>query len=450
MWFYIRMPLPTLLVVALFMQAPAGWDATYLRAQQLMLDNKIADAIKLFESVVKAAPAFDDARYALADAHRGAAREAAMGGPSQDAAKRQHLEAAATHCRQVAERKGDYQQLAVGNLMNLYGEDELNQPSEVVRFARKYIQLSPSSPFGHITLARALSATGQKAAATTAFLSARMAVPATDSEILAVAIVNYVVQTQAGSTADLKTLLDYSDGPIERGLKNDPKDRTLIMAKGASALFRAQRLEADPARKRALEAEASRQMDRLHELSGPPAETLAFPDLPPPPPPPPGRAEYLAAHARAEGLMSRKQYSAAAGVYEKFAKSHPEFVPPHYLRVQALLLAGQRATIDASLKAARQAIPSEPETRHMAATYLVDTVNSIKSIAPADAKKLLEAAMVLLEDALKAKADYWQAVMFKSIVISARAKFETDPARVTSLIAEADRLRAQAEAMRKK
>ena len=42
--------------------------------------------------------------------------------------------------------------------MRVYGEDELNRPSEVIPFAKQYIQIDPASPIGHITLARALLA----------------------------------------------------------------------------------------------------------------------------------------------------------------------------------------------------------------------------------------------------------------------------------------------------
>ena len=400
--------LTILLVVLVFMQAPATWEATYQRGQQLLLDRKTADAIKLFEGAVKASPGFDGAHYALADAHRMAALDAAIGGPSQDAARRRHLEAAAAHYRRAAERKGDYRQLAVGQLMNVYGKDDLDQPNEVVTFARQYVELSPSSPVGHIMLARALTATGQEAGATTALLRARTAVPPDESRLLAVSIVDHVVESAATPTADLKALLDYADGVIDRELKADPRDRGLIMAKGATALLRAQRLETDPARKRALEAESSRQLDRLRELNAArPSPAPAEPVLPTEP------AGYTAARSRAEGMVSRKQFSEAAGVYETFVKSHPAFVPPHYLRLKALVLAGQRAAIEPGLKAARQAIPTAPEMRYMAATYLFDIVNTNKSIAPADAKTLLADAIVLLDEALKARPDYLEAVVYQ-------------------------------------
>jgi hypothetical protein len=69
---------------------------------------------------------------------------------------------------------------------------------------------------------------------------------------------------------------------------------------------------------------------------------------------------------------------------------------------------------------------------------------------PADAKKLLADALLLIDDALKAKSDYWPGVEYKAILVRERAKFETDPALIKSLLAESDRLRAQAAAGHKK
>ena len=80
----------------------------------------------------------------------------------------------------------------------------------------------------------------------------------------------------------------------------------------------------------------------------------------------------------------------------------------------------------------------------MAASYELDIVRNHTSIKPADAKKLLADAILLIDDALKVKPDYWTGVEYKAVIIRERAKRETDPALVKSLLAEADRLRAQA------
>ena len=69
------------LILTLSLQAPAGWDATYLRVQQLVLDRKTTEAIAILEGVLKSSPGFDPARYELADIHRTLAMEAALQQP---------------------------------------------------------------------------------------------------------------------------------------------------------------------------------------------------------------------------------------------------------------------------------------------------------------------------------------------------------------------------------
>jgi len=152
----------------------------------------------------------------------------------------------------------------------------------------------------------------------------------------------------------------------------------------------------------------------------------------------------------ADKLAAAKQYVAAAAAWEKLIKSNPEFPPSHYMRANALLMAGQRPAVEAALKAARTSIGAGAESRHMAATYLFDMVSSNKTIAAADAKMLLGEALLMADDALKQNPKYVDALVYKSLMVRTQAKFETDPAVAKKLIAEADRLRAQAEKLRSK
>ena len=442
----------TLLILALAIQEPAGWDATYQRGRQLLLDGKVAQAITLYEGAIKTYPTFDGAHFALAEAHRRAALEAELKGPAQTTARRQHLELAATHYRHAADRRGDYRQNAVGYLMTVLGPDELDRPNDVVPVARDYIEISPNSHIGYIALAQALSATGQEAAATSTFLRARTAIRPEGAGFFATTIIEYVIGTKTAAPADLKVLLEYAEGIVERELKEDPSSRAMITAKAAAASYRSQRLETDPARKRAAKAEADRLMDRLFALSRanatpePPPANLKVPAPPPvPPPPPPG---YLEADKNAHDLLDRKQFAAAAAIYEKFIKSDPTFPPPYYLRLQALLLDGQRVTIDAVLKTARAAVPATPVLRHIAGSYLFDIVQAVKTLSPAEARTLLVEAGTVLDEAIKLKPDYYEAVVYKSLVSRTRAKYETDPLLIKSLIAEAERLSAEAEKLR--
>jgi tetratricopeptide (TPR) repeat protein len=442
------------------LQTPAGWDAAFQRAQRLILDNKTADAIVVLEGVLKASPGFDPARYEIAEAHRMLALELALKGPSQDATKRREFELAAAAYRRVAVGTSEYKQLAVGRLLMVYGEDELNRPAEVVTFARQYVRISPGSAIGHAALAHALVATGREPAATAALLAARTAVRADDTQLLATVIVDYVLKAKTSSTTDLKALVDWADATLDRLLRDAPNDRKLLLTKAASALFRADHLETNPARKRALKAEADRAFGRFEDAnpdrggvpSAPSSSALASVPPPPPPPQPPSAMPpgFVSAMAEADNLFAAKRYTDAAAAWEKLIQATPEFPPPHYLRANALLLAGQRPAVDAALKAARTSVGAAAEARYMAATYLFDMVSSNTTIAAADAKMLLTEARVMLDDALKKNPAYWEAVVYKSLVVRAQAKYETDPAVIKTMTAEADRLRAQAEAMRRK
>lgn len=443
--------------LVLSLQTPAGWDATYQRVQQLILDHKTADAIVVLEGVLKSSPGFDPARYELANVHRMLSLEAALKGPSQEATSRRELELAAAGYRRVAEGTSQYKQLAIGQLLMLYGADELDRPAEVIPLARQYVKISPGSAIGHVALANALTATGQEPAATAALLAARTAVDPDDAQLLATVIVDYVYKAKMSSTADLKALVDWADGTLDRLLRDAPSDRQLLLTKAASASFRADRLETDPARKLALKAEADRAFSRFQDanpnrggVSPAPTSTALAPVPPAPPPPPPMPRGFDTTMSEADKLIAGKRYTEAAAVWEKLIKSNPEFPPPHYLRANALLLAGQRQAADAAVKTARTSIAATAAARHMAGTYLFDMVSSNKTIAVADAKMLLAEARLMLDDALKQNPGYWEAVVYKSVVVRAQARYETDPAVVKRLIAEADRLRAQAEAMRGK
>jgi tetratricopeptide (TPR) repeat protein len=440
--------LPALVAIMAFSQAPAGWNETDRQGRQLMLAGKAADAITLFERAVNGMPNFEGAHYALADAHRFLGIELATKGPSQATERRRHLELAATQYRWVAERGTQYRQLAAGQLMNLYGADELNRPREAIPFARLYLELSPSSVMGHAGLARLLRTTGDAKGATAVLLAARGVVASDDRPALATSMVDHVINTPDVPPADVRALLDYAGPVLDAAIALEPDNRRLVLTKAAVPKLRAERVERDPAIQKALQAESDRIFDRFQALNpdrGKAVETARTPD-PPADPEPPG---YKAARDAADALYQRKEYPQAAAIYEKFVKSHPAFPPPHYLRLGALLAAGQRDVVDAALKAARTAVPATADSRYMMATYLVELEMKTPALSAADARKLLNEAVLVLDDALALKPGFADAVVYKAVARTRQARLEPDPAAAKALSAEADKLRAQAQALRK-
>jgi hypothetical protein len=104
--------------------------------------------------------------------------------------------------------------------------------------------------------------------------------------------------------------------------------------------------------------------------------------------------------------------------------------------------AGKGSALAESLEAARRGVPATAESRYAAATYLFETVSRTKGIAATDANTLLDGATVVLDEALKLRPDYMEALVYKSLVLRTRARYESDAGKAAALIAEADRLRA--------
>ena len=98
--------------------------------------------------------------------------EAALEQPPQAAKRQRELELAAAGFRRVAEGTSEYKQLALGTLLRIYSEDELNRPAEAIPLARQYIRIDPASFIGHATLVRALTATGGRSPQSAPFSSA--------------------------------------------------------------------------------------------------------------------------------------------------------------------------------------------------------------------------------------------------------------------------------------
>ena len=414
-----------------------------------MADGKAEQAIAIFERAVAQTPDFDAAHYALANAHRRQADELAVKGASRASERRRHLELAASEYRWVADRGAEYGQLAAGNLMRLYGPDELNQPAEAIKYARLYVALSPSSAIGHAELARLLRSSGDAKGGTVALLAARSAVAPEGRTLLAMTIIDHLVNTPDASSADVRALLDYAQPALDAAIAREPDSRTFILAKAGALKLRADRVEVRPATRKALEAESERMFNRFRALNRDeapvPVPAARTPDPPLAIAEPPG---YDAARDAAEVLYGRKEYTKAAAVYETFVKSNPAFPPPHYLRLGALLAAGQSDVIDPALKQARSSIPRTPELRYMMATSLVELESRTAGLSAADARKLLAETVVILDEALALRPGFAGALVYKAVARTRQARIETDPATVKALTAEADRLRAQARALR--
>ena len=132
-------------------------------------------------------------------------------------------------------------------------------------------------------------------------------------------------------------------------------------------------------------------------------------------------------------------------------KRYPGDQMVHYLLLRMMVDTARWSEIDGVLRTAREAIPVTPEGRQMMGGELHDLVSRNKNLPLETARTLVAEAVARLDEALKLKPDYMEALTYKSLMLRLQAeRVEKDPARVKALIAEADRLRQRAEALRKK
>jgi tetratricopeptide (TPR) repeat protein len=104
----------------------------------------------------------------------------------------------------------------------------------------------------------------------------------------------------------------------------------------------------------------------------------------------------------------------------------------------------------AALQERAQREPNNPEAHHLIATYYWDKVYRDFRRADAEKRKYIEAGIQSEDRAIELKNDYFEAITYKNLLLRLQANVEKDPARQQALLREADRLRDQAQELRKK
>ena len=106
-------------------------------------------------------------------------------------------------------------------------------------------------------------------------------------------------------------------------------------------------------------------------------------------------------------------------------------------------------TIEA-LEARAQKEPSNPEAYYTIATYYWDKAYRDFRLREADKKKFVQSGVDAVDKAISLKNDYMEALVYKNLLLRLEANLEKDQAKQQALLKEADRLRDQAQEIRKK
>jgi tetratricopeptide (TPR) repeat protein len=93
--------------------------------------------------------------------------------------------------------------------------------------------------------------------------------------------------------------------------------------------------------------------------------------------------------------------------------------------------------------------PNNPEAYYTIATYYFNKASRDFSLNNAEKAKYAQAGLVATDKALALNKDYFEALVFKNLLLRVQATVERDRARQLALLKEADQLRDRAEELRK-
>lgn len=208
------------------------------------------------------------ALMALAQQHTSAAEAITDGSAASVAARRKHLEIAATNYRRAVEVGESMEAVtALVGLIRVLDASHLNRPADVTPVARAAIKKYPDNAGLVLGLLQAVLPTPEAALDAARIRAAREALPATPQAQHALAFHLLDLERRVGKgtlTRDSsRQLLGDAVAAVDAVLKARPNDYEAMMLKVMVLTAQVERVEQDPARIKALKAEA----DRLSALA---------------------------------------------------------------------------------------------------------------------------------------------------------------------------------------
>ncbi len=182
------------------------------------------------------------------------------------------------------------------------------------------------------------------------------------------------------------------------------------------------------------------------------------PGMPPPPPPPPAPPNEAMMLAKIKANpQDVSWYFALSSFYEKGGRLadaervllDARSVQPQSTRV-LLQLAGyynRQQDFDKCIEALIERTgvePGNPEGFYTLATYHWDRAYRKTDLAPEEKRQLVEKGLAYVDEAIRLKADYLEALTYKNLLLRLKAGTIDDAAEQERLIAQADRLRDEA------
>lgn len=144
------------------------------------------------------------------------------------------------------------------------------------------------------------------------------------------------------------------------------------------------------------------------------------------------------------------EYEAAEKVYLAGRDARPAD-PVGYMQVAGYY--DRSGEFDKEIEAFEQRAqqePNNPEAFYTIATQYWDQAFRGSGVTEAEKRTYVNTGMKAIDEAIRIRPDYVEAIVYKNLLLRLQANLETNPARQQALIREADVLRDQAEEIRKK
>lgn len=245
---------------------PAGWREAEQGLARLYVEGKTAEVVRISEQFVRDHPEFPDAHLELAGALEAMARDMRRAG-STSPLVRQNFDRAATHYERYHALAGAGKR-ATGSraLMFLHDETGLDDAVRAEAFARRWREEQPDevTPYAHH--ADYLRKLGRHDEASAVLRKAREVHNASmtgDAELRAAlrmawaaTVLEHLQESPALAAPDTREFVDEVTTLSAEVLEANPNNLAAAQVKAGALTLRAERLEADPARKKALLAEA--------------------------------------------------------------------------------------------------------------------------------------------------------------------------------------------------
>jgi hypothetical protein len=245
---------------------PAGWAEAEKGLARVYIEGKTAEVVRISEQFVRDHPDFPDAHRELAGALETMARDMRRAGTTSPLVAQNFERAAAHYERYHALAGADQRASASRALMFLHDEEGLNDPGKAESFARRWKEEQPDQLQPHVYHADRLRKLGRHDEASAVMRSAREVERATltgDEQMRAslraawaADVLKHLQESPNLPAADTREFVDELMKVSDEVLKASPTNFSALQARAAALSIRAERLESDPARKKALLAEA--------------------------------------------------------------------------------------------------------------------------------------------------------------------------------------------------